>query len=349
MRLRVRSLKWAARLGLTTILTAMLAGGVVACAGGSDGGGSGGAGTGAAPAQPASQPASPAAPATAAAPASGAAPATGGSGATSPAAATPPAPAATQPPPAAMPSDEPFRIGAMHALTGVAESYGNPILQAMTLAVEEINEGGGVNGRMLALIPEDSKCAAQDAITAYNKLTDVDSVKIILGTTCSGAMLGAAPLAEAEGVVMLSPSATSPDIATAGDYIFRTAINDNQLGVDTGNTMWADGVRNIATINETTDYAEGARRTTVAQFESLGGSVVAEESYASEVTDFRSQLTKLVAASPEAIYLASQGEFAGGTIVKQARELGYEGPIYSEVVPTNPRSAGHCRGGPPPG
>ena len=343
MRLRVRSLKWAARLGLTTMLTAMLAGGVVACAGGSDGGSSGGgAGTGAAqPAtQPAGQAASPGAPATAAAPASGAAPATGGNGATSPAATTQPAPAATQPPPVAMPSDEPFRIGAMHALTGVAESYGNPILQAMTLAVEEINDGGGVNGRMLALIPEDSKCAAQDAITAYNKLTDVDGVKIILGTTCSGAMLGAAPLAEAEGVVMLSPSATSPDIATAGDYIFRTAINDNQLGVDTGNTMWADGVRNIATINETTDYAEGARRTTVAQFESLGGSVVAEESYASEVTDFRSQLTKLVAASPEAIYLASQGEFAGGTIVKQARELGYEGPIYSEVVPTNPEALG---------
>ena len=195
MRLRVRSLKWAARLGLTTILTGMLAGGVVACAGGSDGGSSGGGGAGTGAAQPATPPAgqaaSPAAPATS--PASGAAPATGGGGATSPAAATPPAPAATQPPPVAMPADEPFRIGAMHALTGVAESYGNPILQAMTLAVEEINDGGGVNGRMLALIPEDSKCAAQDAITAYNKLTDVDGVKIILGTTCSGAMLGAAP------------------------------------------------------------------------------------------------------------------------------------------------------------
>ena len=92
---------------------------------------------------------------------------------------------------------------------------------------------------MLELIAEDSKCAAQDAITAYNKLTDVDGVKIILGTTCSGAMLGAAPLAEAEGVVMLSASATSPDIAAAGDYIFRTAINDNQLGIDTGNTLTA--------------------------------------------------------------------------------------------------------------
>ena len=138
-------------------------------------------------------------------------------------------------------SDDPYQIGAMDALTGVAESYGNPILQAKLLAVEEINAAGGIDGRMLELIVEDSKCAAADAITAYNKLTDVDDIKIILGATCSGSTLGAAPLAEAEGVVMLSASATSPDIASAGDYIFRTAINDLQLGIDIGNTMWVDG------------------------------------------------------------------------------------------------------------
>ena len=233
-------------------------------------------------------------------------------------------------------SDEPFVIGAMDALTGVAESYGNPIQQAKLLAVEEINAAGGINGRMLEIVFEDSKCAAADAITAYRKLTDVDGVKIILGTTCSGAMLGAAPLAEDEGVIMLSASATSPDIAAAGDYIFRTAINDQQLGIDIGNTMWVDGVRTIATITESTDYAEGARRTSVARFEELGGTVVAAEAYATETIDFRSQVTKLINANPDAILLAAQGEVSGGTIVKQARELGFEGQIYSEVVPTQP-------------
>ena len=236
--------------------------------------------------------------------------------------------------------EEPYRIGVMDALTGVAESYGNPILQAKQLAVEEINAAGGIDGRMLELVVEDSKCAAQDAITAYNKLTDVDGVKIILGTSCSGAMLGAAPLAESDGVILFSASATSPDIQPAGDFIFRTAINDAQLGVDTGNALWADGARSIATITEATDYAEGARRTTVARFEELGGEVLAAESYPSEVTDFRSQLTKLINVNPDAIHLASQGEFSGGTIVKQARELGYEGPIYTEVVPTGPEALG---------
>ena len=233
-------------------------------------------------------------------------------------------------------SGEPFSIGAMGALSGGAESYGIPIQQAMLMAMEEINADGGINGRMLEIVFEDSKCAAADAITAYNKLTDVDGVKIILGTTCSSAMLGAAPLAESEGVILLSASATSPDIANAGDYIFRTAINDLQLGIDIGNTMWVDGVRTIATITESTDYAEGARRTSVARFEELGGEVVAAEGYASETIDFRSQLTKLINANPDAILLAAQLEASGGTIVKQARELGFAGQIYSEVVPTQP-------------
>ena len=87
-------------------------------------------------------------------------------------------------------ADEPFRVGVMESLTGPGETYGTVSVQAKQMAADEINAAGGINGRLLELIVEDSKCSAQDAITAYNKLTDVDGVKIILGTSCSGAMLG---------------------------------------------------------------------------------------------------------------------------------------------------------------
>ena len=227
---------------------------------------------------------------------------------------------------------DPFRIGVMESLTGPGETYGNVALQAKQMAVDEINAAGGINGRMIELVVEDSKCSAQDSITAYNKLTDVDGIKIILGTSCSGAMLGAAPLAEKDGVILFSGLATNPDIAEAGDYIFRTSMSDAQLGVDTGNLLWADGVRKLVTITEATDYAEGVRRTTVGQFEKRGGEVLGAEQYASDVTDFRTQLTKLFGQNPDALHIAAQAEFAGGTIVKQARELGYDGPIYSEIV-----------------
>ncbi len=228
--------------------------------------------------------------------------------------------------------DDAFRIGVMESLTGPGETYGTVANQAKQMAVDEINAAGGVNGRMLELVVEDSRCSANDAITAYNKLTEVEGVKIILGTSCSSAMLGVAPHAEADGVILFSGLASNPDIAKAGDYIFRTQISDLEVGITTGNVLWADGVRTLATITESTDYAEGVRRTSVAQFEKRGGEVVAAEQFGSEVTDFRSQLTKLFAEDPDALHVAPQSEFAGGTIIKQARELGFEGPIYADTI-----------------
>ena len=227
---------------------------------------------------------------------------------------------------------EPFRIGVMESLTGPGETYGTVASQSKQMAVDEINAAGGVNGRRLEFVVEDSKCSAKDAIAAYHKLTDVDGVKIILGTSCSSAMLGVAPLAEADGVILFSGLASNPDIANAGEYIFRTQISDIQVGIDTGNILWADGVRTLATITEATDYAEGVRRTSVAQFEKRGGQVVAAEAFAPDIADFRTQLTKLFEAEPDALHIAPQAEFSAGTIMKQAREIGYEGPIYAETI-----------------
>ena len=250
----------------------------------------------------------------------------------SPASAATPADAA-QSKPTAMPTPlPPFVIGVMESVTGPGETYGTVAVQSKQMAADEINAAGGVNGRRLEFVVEDSQCSAKDAITAYNKLTDVDGVKIILGTSCSGAMLGVAPLAEADGVVLFSGLASNPDIANAGDYIFRTQISDVQVGINTGNVLWADGVRRLATITEATDYAEGVRRTSVEQFEKRGGTLAAAERYGSDVTDFRSQLTKLLNADPDALHIAPQSEFAAGTIIKQARELGYQGPVYAETV-----------------
>ena len=110
--------------------------------------------------------------------------------------------------------EDTFRIGVMESLTGPGETYGTVASQAKQLAVEEINAAGGINGRDVGACRRGLQVQrAGNAITAYNKLTDVDGVKIILGTSCSGAMLGAAPLAEAEGTIPVSGLATNPDIA----------------------------------------------------------------------------------------------------------------------------------------
>ena len=119
----------------------------------------------------------------------------------------------------------PFVIGVMESVTGPGETYGTVAVQTKQMAA------GGVNGRRLELVVEDSQCSAKDAIAAYSKLTDADGVKIMFGTSCSGAMLGAAPPAEADGVILFSGLASNPDIVSAGDYIFRTKISDVQVGM----------------------------------------------------------------------------------------------------------------------
>ena len=228
-----------------------------------------------------------------------------------------------------------FVIGVMESTSGPAEAFGTVLVQAKQMAVDEINATGGIDGRVLELVIEDSKCNHYDAVTAYEKLTGEAGVNVILGPTCSGALLGAAPLAEEDGVVILSAAASNPKVAHAGDYIFRTSLNDNQVGIETGNVLWADGIRRLATITEETSYAESVRQTTVAQFKKNGGTLVAEERYGSSATDFRAQLMRLIGAEPDALHMAPHSMFSAGIIVKQARELGYQGPIYAEQIAVN--------------
>ena len=179
-----------------------------------------------------------------------------------------PASAAISAPTAAVPV--PFTIGVMESLTGPGETYGRVAVQAKLMAVDEINAAGGIDGRMLELTIEDSRCNTQDSIAAYRKLTKLGGIKIILGASCSGAMLGVALHVEEDGAVLFSGRAANPVISEAGDCIFLTAMSDVRMRVDTGNLLWAEGIRKLATISEAADYAEGVRRTSVAQFEPGG-------------------------------------------------------------------------------
>ena len=218
-----------------------------------------------------------------------------------------------------------FRIGVMQPLTGPGESYGTLILQAKQMAVDEINSAGGINGRLPELVVENSQCNAEAATAAYNLLTTAEGVKIILGTTCNGPLQRVATLGERDGVVLFSASAARPDISNAGDYVFRTTLSDVQIGTDIGNVMWNDGVRSLATISEATTHADTLRGGAVTHFQQLGGQLVAKER-------FSAKLDNLLSASPDGLFVAGVYEVAIGSILNQVREMGYEGPIYSETL-----------------
>ena len=226
-----------------------------------------------------------------------------------------------------------YKIGVMVPLTGDGAAYGLPIQKAISIAFEEVNANGGVSGKKLEAIYEDSKCTPKDGNAAAQKLINVDKVKLIIGGVCSGETLGAAPLAEQNKVILFSPSATSPDITKAGDFVFRDAPSDAYAGIVAANYAFSDmGGKKAAVISETTDYAQGLRKVFTENFAKLGGEVVADETYNPEDTDFRTQVTKVKAASPDVTYLVPQAPAKGVLLIKQVKEAGVKSKLLTAEV-----------------
>ncbi len=214
-----------------------------------------------------------------------------------------------------------IKIGFIGPLTGDAAQYGESERKAVEIAVEEINAAGGINGRPIEIIFEDGKCDPQAGGTAAQKLVNIDKVKVIIGGACSGETLAAAEITEPAGVVLVSPSASSPKITTAGDFVFRTYPSDALAGKVAASYAYTKlGARKAALITELTDYAQGLREVYKNRFTELGGTVVADETYTTGETDFRTQIAKVKAAGPDVVYVVPQSPTPGITIFRQLRE-----------------------------
>src|SRR3989338_4432265 len=153
----------------------------------------------------------------------------------------------------------PIKIGFLGPLTGDAAPYGVDTLNGVKLAVDEINAVGGVKGRMIELIAEDSRCTGADAASAAQKLVNVDKVVAIVGGQCSGETLAAAPIAEAAGVVMISPLSSSPDVTQAGTFIFRDYPSDALKSKAMAAYLNEEGLEKLAMMSENTDFATAFR------------------------------------------------------------------------------------------
>ena len=225
--------------------------------------------------------------------------------------------------------DNTLKIGFIGPLSGDAAAYGLPLQQVVDVAVAEINAQGGVNGMQLEIIYEDGGCDASGATSAAQKLISIDGVKLILGGLCSGETLGAAPVAEQNQVILFSAGSGSPDITQAGEFVFRNFPSDATSASKVARAAVLRRDTNIAIISEQTDYAQAAKRVFKQTFLAEGGKVVRDESFASDATDFRTQLTKIKSANPDGIYVAAQTPATFGLVLKQMRELGIEQQLYT--------------------
>ncbi len=220
----------------------------------------------------------------------------------------------------------PIKIGFLAPLTGDAASLGVSSQKAVELAVKEINDAGGVNGRTIEVIYEDGKCNAKDASTAGNKLINLDHVPVIIGGLCSSETMAVAPVAESKRVVMFSGCSSNPAITTIGDYIFRDYPSDAYQGVYGANIAKNKLNANKAAILYCLgDWCVGIKEVFKKKFEELGGQIVAEESYEQDTRDLRTQLTKIKSANPDMIYFVGYTE-ASIVGIKQMKELGITTP-----------------------
>lgn len=177
-----------------------------------------------------------------------------------------------------------IKIGFVAALSGDAASFGESEKKAVDIAVNEINNSGGINGRPLEIIYEDGRCNGKDALAAIQKLIHVDLVGIVLGGTCSSETLAMAPIAEENKTILFSAFSSSPLITNAGDYTFRNGPSDEDVTKLEANTI-SKKYHRVAIISENLDYSQGVRKMMKKVFNDNGTEIVADEVYNGSIKD----------------------------------------------------------------
>lgn len=221
------------------------------------------------------------------------------------------------------------KIGFIGPLTGDYANYGTLCRQAVEMAIDEINAKGGVNGASIKLFAEDSEGDSQKALAAMEKLSSSDKVCAIIGPVLTGETFSVAERAQAEGIVIITPSASHKDITNVGDYIFRTTPSDGLQGEVAGK-YWSQvlGYTKLAVLYAKNDYSQGLYESMSETFTQDGGQIVAAETFMVGDKDFKTQLTKLKNTDAQAIYLPDYtAEMA--QILEQAAQLGIDKPFLS--------------------
>ncbi len=222
-----------------------------------------------------------------------------------------------------------IKIGAILPLTGPNAQWGVPPQKGAELAIEEINRKRGVKRKNFVLVAEDTRCEPKEGVSAFNKLL-AQNIKIVLGGVCSSVTLAAAPIAERNKILLISPASTNPKITQAGDFIFRVIPSDALRGKVFAEYLFSKKIRNVAMLYINNEGGVGNKNAFAKRFTELGGKIVDEESYGQESTDMRTQLSKIATSKAEAVVIVS---YLGDTplIMKQAKELGLSLPLYFQT------------------
>ena len=237
-----------------------------------------------------------------------------------------------EPEASALAAAEPVRIGAVFPLTGDVASYGKAAQRGIDLAVQEINDKGGVNGRKVEVIYEDDQGKSAPAIAAMQKLVSVNRVPLVFGSAASSVSVALCPVANREKVILITPISSSKELTeVGGPFFFRTCPSDVVQAGMMADWLREDGHQKAGVIFVNNSWGQGLKDEFVKRFEAAGGKVVAVESCKEGERELRTHLSKLKNTGPDAIYAITYGR-EGGALLRQAKELAVDIPMYGADV-----------------
>ena len=224
-------------------------------------------------------------------------------------------------------SGEEIKIGIILGFTGPIESLTPSMADGAELAIKEVSDSGKLlGGATVTPVRADSTCIDAGAATAAaERLVTSDGVKGIMGADCSG-VTGAilANVAVPNGIVMISPSATSPGLSTAEDngLFFRTAPSDARQGQVMADIITDRGYKSVALTYTNNDYGKGLADSFKSAFEAAGGTVTISAAHEDGKADYSAEVGALASAGGDLLVVAGYVDQGGSGIVRAALDAG---------------------------
>ena len=223
-------------------------------------------------------------------------------------------------------------VGSNFELTGNHAQYGSNSAKGFKLAIKEINDAGGINGKKIKIVEADSKSETAESVNAATKLISDDKVVAIVGPAVTANVIAESQVAEDNKVPVIAPDATNPDVTVENGnvkpFIFRSCFIDPQQSEVMAEFASKDLNAKTAVLylDSSSDYSKSLGKIFKEKFEAAGGQVVMEEAFLAKDQDFKAALTKIQTANADVIFVPAYYEEVG-KIVKQARELGITATI----------------------
>lgn len=223
-------------------------------------------------------------------------------------------------------------IGSISALTGAGSPWGMAVAAGPQLAADEVNAAGGLKVGdkvyQVKVIAYDEQYKAADAVAAYNRLVNQDGVKFVIGPLSSSGTMAVKEMVEDNKTLTFTGAYTRKAIDAKTKFMFRaysTPVEYVGPMIDWLSQNQPKEKRNVALLNPNDETGWDAVELQETNYKAKGFAVVGKELYERTLKDFQPLLTKVLAAKPDIIELGTSSPATAGLIVRQARELGYQG------------------------